>query len=83
MKGWKTFVFFGAVAVLGLVTMLESANIQGILLPALCHVDPASEFVPNDCTAKVVSITGALMTGIAVVGKVLRFVTTSAIFKPE
>jgi hypothetical protein len=83
MKGWKTFVFFGSVSLLGIVTMLQSANIQDILMPIMCHAPENAQIVSDECTAKVVKLAGAVITGVAVLGKVLRFITTSPVFKPE
>jgi hypothetical protein len=82
MKGWKSFLFFTSVALLGVVAMIEADDVQRILLPLVCHIDPASQFVADECVGRVVAITGAVMTGIGVAGKILRFVTTTPIFKP-
>jgi hypothetical protein len=94
LKSLRTLLFFSAVSALGVVTMLESTNIQAILLPALCHVDLETAVslsamtslegeVPTDCVANVVRITGAIMLFLGVCGKALRFITTTPIFKPE
>lgn len=90
MKGFRSFLFWGSVSALGIVTMLESANLTAILVPAVCHVDPeavgkligSEASVPDSCVGKVVAITGAIVTALGVAGKILRFVTTSPIFKP-
>lgn len=88
MKGWKTFVFFGAVTLLGLVTVFDAEVVTNVILPVKCHLDPAALPTEMDATAKacyedVVKLAGAIMVGVGVVGKALRFITSTAIFKPE
>lgn len=81
MKGWKTFIIFTIIGLVGLVTALEAIDVKSILLPLVCHVDPASDFVADDCTTKIVKIAGVWTSVIAGVGIWLRVITTSGIFK--
>jgi hypothetical protein len=85
MKGFKTFAFFGAVTLLGLITAFDATDITNILLPALCKVDPINLPAgdPNACVQSVVTLAGKIMVGVGVAGKLLRWVTTSPVFKPE
>jgi hypothetical protein len=84
MKGFKTFLFFGALALSGVLTMFNADAIESVLLPALCHIDPSFRpEVPTECMTKAVSAAGAVMAFVGVAGKVLRAVTTTSIFRPE
>lgn len=80
MTGWKTFVVFTIIGVLGLVTALEAVDIKSIFVPLVCHVDPAAA-VADDCTAKIIKLAGVWTSALGAVGVFLRAVTTSAIFK--
>lgn len=82
IKGWKTFVVFTIVGVLGLVTALEAVDIKSILVPLVCHVDAATaNTITNDCTTNIVKIAGVWTSVLGAVGVFLRAVTTSGIFK--
>lgn len=81
MKGWKTFITFTIVGILGLVTAFEAVDIKSILLPLVCHVDPAVAFVSDACTDKIIKLAGAWTAGLGAAGVFLRAVTTSSIFK--
>jgi hypothetical protein len=83
MQGWKTFIYFISVSALGVFTILESANIQNILMPIMCNAPENAQIVSDECTANVVKLTGAIMIVIATGGKIFRFITTSPIFKPQ
>lgn len=83
MNGWKTFIFFTIVGILGLVTALEAVDIKSILLPLVCHVDASTVAVPGaeDCTYKIIKIAGVWTSVLSGVGIFLRAVTVSPIFK--
>jgi hypothetical protein len=84
MKGFKTFIFFGALALSGILTMLNADAIESVLQPALCQLDPAAlPDVPTECMTRVVAAAGAVMTFVGIAGKVLRAITTTTIFRPE
>lgn len=85
LKGWKTFVFFGAVSLTGILATIDAQDITNVLVPALCKIDPSNvvDNGINDCVTSVVALGGKIMLGIGIVGKALRWVTTSGIFKPE
>lgn len=83
MKGWRSFIFYGALSLLGILTMIEAEDVQRILLPLVCQINPESQFVADECVARVVAISGAAMTGIGVSGKILRWVTSTPIFKAD
>lgn len=82
LKGYKTFLFFFAVSMLGIVTMIDADKIQSVLLPLVCQITTVTD-ATAPCVTKVVAITGAIMTALGVAGKVLRFITTSSIFSPS
>lgn len=80
MKGWKTFVIFTIIGIMGLVTALEAVDVKSILLPLVCHVDPAN-FYADNCTEGVIKFAGIWTSIISVIALWLRAVTTSSIFK--
>lgn len=84
MKGFKTFAFFFCVSLLGLTAWIDADHLTGVLLPLVCHVDPAHmPDVATPCVDKVVALAGKILVAVGVIGKVLRFVTTTGVFKPE
>lgn len=88
MKGFKTFIFFGAVFVLGLLAVVNTDLIMDLVLPLKCHLDPNDipevlDETAKSCYEDVVALAGKIMAVIAAVGTALRFVTNTPIFKPE
>ena len=81
MKGWKSFIFFTLIGLLGLFTALEGIDITAFLLPLVCHVDPAVTLVGITCAEGIVKIAGLWTTGLAAAGIFLRAITSSPIFK--
>lgn len=83
MSGWKTIISFTIIGLLGLLTALETIDVKAILLPLVCHTDPALVMTEpaDDCAGKVIKLAGYWTTAIAAVGMVLRAITSSAIFK--
>jgi len=43
MSGFKTFIFFTLLGLSSLVVALEGFDLEAILLPMVCHVDPQTE----------------------------------------
>lgn len=84
MKGFRSFVVWLIIGLLGLVTALESIDVKSILLPLVCQVDPSTAEVPSaeasDCVSKVIKYVGYWTMGLASAGIALRAITSSAIF---
>ncbi len=81
MKGWKTFLSFGAIGALGLVTALQGIDVKSFLLPLVCQVPENAQIVADECTGKIISLVGYWTSGLSALAIFLRAVTTSPIFK--
>jgi len=80
IKGFRTFIVFTLIGVIGMLTALESIDVAKILLPLVCHFDPATYDPAQPCSVKVLKWAGYWTAGISGLAMFLRTITSSSIF---